>query len=290
MTDRKQKSDFDYGYERLYANKESRFTDAAEEADKFSEELYWEDQEDYEERRLAAIREEEKIIEPEEDGPREIETVVSILEDMSAPSEPGDPRKESARKKLKREMKAEALDRLERSARTPADFKKVTDMWDMLDANRERRERYHEVLLGDTPADSVVDYSQAAIIPRWANDPTVRQLQSGNYLDYLCDCPYEMHDLLGREFMRRAVFSMKEEHKEVLFFLYLRLYSPQRLAAVRGQTDRNIRKVRDVALRKMRKQIYREMDQLKKKGFPYFTKREREFLEAFDEKGRVCKT
>lgn len=83
---------------------------------------------------------------------------------------------------------------------------------------------------------------------------------------------------------------MKEEHKEVLFFLYLRLYSPQRLAAVRGQTDRNIRKVRDVALRKMRKQIYREMDQLKKKGFPYFTKREREFLEAFDEKGRVCKT
>lgn len=289
MADWRRESDFDLGYERLYGNKEKQPVDAAEDADELSEELYWADEEAYEERRLEAIRKEEAEDDFQEDeDPGEVEAVVSILNDLPAPPGPGDPEKESERKKLKREMKAEALDRLERSARTPADFKKVTKMWDMLDANRERRERYHEVLLGDTPADSVVDYSQASIIPRWENDPMERQLQCGNILDYLCDCPYEMHDLLSREYIRKAILSMKDEHKEVLFFLFLRLYSPQRLAAVRGQTDRNIRKVRDAALRKVRKRIYRELDRLKKNGYPYFTQREREFLEAYGPKGKVC--
>ena len=281
-------SDYQYGYDHLY--EENRPTDAVDGTDEPSEELYWEDEEQYESRRLDAIQKEEETLEPEDDEARnEVEAVVSVLKDLPLPPEPADPQKESGRKKLVREMKAEALDRLERSAKTPADFKKVTKMWDMLDANRERRERYHEVLLGDTPADSVVDYSQASIIPRWENDPMERQLQSGNILDYLCDCPYEMHDLLRREYMRKAILSMKEEHKEVLFFLFLRLYSPQRLATVRGQTDRNIRKVRDAALRKLRKRIYRELDRLKKNGYPYFTQREREFLETYDPKGRVCR-
>ena len=293
MDDWKRESDFDLGYERLYGNKEKRSVDAAEDADKLSEDLYWKNQEEYEERRLAAIQKEEEAASPkndyesEDEALNEIEAVICILNDMPALSGSGDPQKESERKKLKREMKAEALDRLERSAKTPADFKKVTKMWDMLDANRERRERYHEVLLGDTPADSVVDYSQTKIIPRWANDPMERQLQSGNILDYLCNCPYDMHDLLSREYMRKAVASMREEHKEILFFLFLRLYSPQRLAAVRGQTDRNIRKVRDAALRKVRKRIYREMDRLQKNGYSGFTKREREFLETYDPKGKV---
>ena len=85
------------------------------------------------------------------------------------------------------------------------------------------------------------------------------------------------------------MYSLKEDHKELLFFLYLRLYSPQRLALIRDQTDRNIRKVRDVALRKLRKRIYRDLERLKTKEYPYFTQREREFLETFDMDGRVCK-
>ena len=40
------------------------------------------------------------------------------------------------------------------------------------------------------------------------------------------------------------VEELSEEHKEVLYFLSLRLYSTTRLAAVRGQSDRNIRKLR----------------------------------------------
>ena len=286
MDDWKRDSDYQYGYDHLF--EENRLTDAADGTDEPSEDLYWEDEEQYESRRLDAIRKAEETLEPEDDeAQNEVEAVVSVLKDLPLRPEPTASQKESGREKLVREMKAEALDRLERSARSESDFKKVTDIWDKLDANRERRERDHEVFLGDTPADSVVEYSQATVIPRWRNDPTEWQLQSGNFLDYLFDCPYEMHDLLSREYMRKAVYSLKEDHKELLFFLYLRLYSPQRLAAVRDQTDRNIRKVRDVVLRKLRKRVYRDLDRLKRKGCPGIMKREVEFLETFDQDGRM---
>ena len=279
-------SDYQYGYDHLY--EENRPTDAADDTDEPSEDLYWEDEEQYESRRLYSIRKAEETLEPEDDeAQNEVEAVVSVLKDLPPRPEPTESQKESGRKKLVREMKAEALDRMERSARSEDDFKKVTEMWDKLDANRERRERDHEILLGDTQVDSVVEYSQATVIPRWRNDPTEQLLQSGNFLDYLFDCPYEMHDLLSREYMRKAVYSLKDDHKELLFFLYLRLYSPQRLALIRDQTDRNIRKVRDVALRKLRKRIYRDLERLKENGYSGITQRELVFLDTFDNDGRV---
>ena len=63
-------------------------------------------------------------------------------------------------------------------------------------------------------------------------------------LDILFDCPYEMHNLTADPFISRMVEELSEEHKEVLYFLSLRLYRTTRLAAVRGQSDRNIRKLR----------------------------------------------
>lgn len=77
---------------------------------------------------------------------------------------------------------------------------------------------------------------------------------------------------------------MKDEHKEIIYFLYLRLCSPQRVAAMRGQTDRNIRKVRDVALRKLRKKVYFALSKQVERGYPYLTLQEREFLEAYQAK------
>ena len=46
--------------------------------------------------------------------------------------------------KLVRELRLEALARLEDAARTEADFMEVVEQWDHLDQNRERRERDHE--------------------------------------------------------------------------------------------------------------------------------------------------
>lgn len=67
---------------------------------------------------------------------------------------------EPERKKLKRELRAEALARLEDAARTQRDFENVIAWWDKLDANRERRERYHE--LSRSGDDVPLDYGASA--------------------------------------------------------------------------------------------------------------------------------
>ena len=47
----------------------------------------------------------------------------------------------TSEKRLKREIRAEALKRLKEAARTESDFLTVVDEWNKLDRNRERRER-----------------------------------------------------------------------------------------------------------------------------------------------------
>ncbi len=184
---------------------------------------------------------------------------------------------------LKREAKAEALRRYEEAAQSPAEFLEVVATWDKLDQTRERRERYHEVLREE----GTLEYGwsgEGLIFPRWMMDATYRQLSRGSFLDYLFDCPYEMHDLTSKAYLRKIVAGMKEDHKETFFFLYLRQYSPQRLAMIRGQTDRNIRKVRDVLLRKVRKKVYHELKRLSKYGY-VMSDMERDFYQRYEETG-----
>ena len=120
--------------------------------------------------------------------------------------------------------------RLEEAARTESDFRVVVDEWNKLDRNRERRERDHEKLRGDVPLEYQA-VSEPKLIPRWMNNPAYRQLMAGNFLDILFDCPYEMHQLSADSFISGMIENLSEEHKEVLYFLSLRLYSTTRLAA-----------------------------------------------------------
>ena len=88
-----------------------------------------------------------------------------LIEELEAdaeehPFEDGTDEEEPERKKLKRELRAEALARLEDSARTQRDFENVIAWWDRLDANRERRERYHE--LSRSGDDVPLDYGASA--------------------------------------------------------------------------------------------------------------------------------
>ena len=183
----------------------------------------------------------------------------------------------SSGKRLKREIQAEAIRRLEEAARTEKDFRDVVEEWNKMDRNRERRERDHENLRGDVP----LEYQAAPeprLIPRWMNNPAYSQLMDGNILDTLFDCPYEMHNLTADSFVSRMVEELSEEHKEVLYFLSLRLYSTTRLAAVRGQSDRNIRKLRKTIHKKLQRQMY---DHLCTKPENGLTLRERQFLEEY---------
>ena len=184
-------------------------------------------------------------------------------------------------KRLKREILAEALKRTEESARTLKDFQGVIAEWDRLDRNRERRERDHENLRGDVPLEfqAVPD---PKIAPLWMNAPDYRQLCSGFFLDILFDCPYEMHELTADKFISDMIRDLSEEHKEVLFYLSLRLYSATRLAAPRGQSDRNIRKLRLTIHKKLQRAFYQHLQEKQESGGS-LTLREQEFFRVFGE-------
>ena len=174
-----------------------------------------------------------------------------------------------------------AVDRTSKAARTEEDFKIVIGEMDRLDKNRRRRERYHEVLRGDVPLEYKTTYD-GLIFPLYLSDPKQRLLFRGQFWDILCDCPYEMHELTGNTFLSKMVKDLKMDHKELLYYLSLHLYSTTRLAKIRGQSDRNIRKVRDTYTRKLQKKLYRHLIQRKNDG-GVLTLREKEFLSLYEE-------
>ena len=192
------------------------------------------------------------------------------------------------RRILKRELQAEALKRLETSARTEQEFSAVTEWWDRLDRNRERRERSYEVCRGDVPLEHEMS-QDGSCLPRWLAIPTFRQICRGNFWDYFAYCLFEMHNLTAKEYIREIVMNLKLEHKEILFFLGIRLYSPKKLTSLRGQTDRNVRKVRDVVRRKIQRKLYAVLVTRKQNGAS-MTLQEKEFLAQYESAQTAKKT
>ena len=163
---------------------------------------------------------------------------------------------EPERKKLKRELRAEALARLEDAARTQRDFENVIAWWDKLDANRERRERYHE--LSRSGDDVPLDYGASAnelFFPDTLNDVLEKQIRKGDFVDAIFYCPYDIHELVTEEYLSEILLELKEDHKELLFLWAVRLFSSTRIAVIRQQSDRNIRKVRNTMMKKIRKEL-----------------------------------
>ena len=244
-------------------------------ADSFAD---WEDASDAapEDERLEEALAEERTLELEseleqDEHPRDYTAELEDEEEEAALT---------SEKRLKREIRAEALRRLEEAARTESDFLTVVDEWNKLDRNRERRERDHENLRGDVPLEfqAVPD---PKIVPLWMNAPDYRQLCSGFFLDILFDCPYEMHELTADKFISDMIRDLSEEHKEVLYFLSLRLYSAAKLAVLRGQSDRNIRKLRMTIQKKLQKRLFEHLSE-KLENDHGLTLREREFVEEYE--------
>ena len=166
----------------------------------------------------------------------------------------------STRKKLKRELEREALSRLEDAARTEEDFQNVVTWWNRLDANRERKERYHEIGRSDVPLEWGMSPDEI-VIPAPIQHVYRKQIQKGDFLDAVFNCPFEMHELVTDADISRAIFALKDVQKELLYQLAIRGYSCQIIAAFRKQTDRNIRKIRDTKLRKLRKSYIQVLQQ-----------------------------
>ena len=241
--------------------------------------LEWDDGQENNEYELAeADASLDSRIAAELEQEREQELEIQLEDDQLPPV--NDEEQPPEKKRLKRELEREALIRLEDAARTPEDFSAIIDWWDRLDRNRERRERDHEVGRSDIPLEYRKSYD-GLVFPAWLNNPAQTQLSSGNFLDVLFDCPYEMHELTADAFLSKLVLELKEDHKEILYFLAIRLYSSTMLASIRGQTDRNIRKVRGTIIRKLQKKLYQQLNGKRDKGMS-LTLQEQEFLAGYE--------
>ena len=185
---------------------------------------------------------------------------------------------QSERKLLKRELRAQALKRLEDSARTLKDYENLVAWYDRLDANRQRKERYHELYRsGD---DVPLDYGaseDALCFPDTLNDVLTRQERKGDFIDTIFYCPYDIHELVTDADMSVILRELNEDHKFLLFLFALRQYSSTKIAAIRGQSDRNIRKVRNTMLKKIRKKLLAALTEKVQAQQP-LTLLEKEFL------------
>lgn len=219
------------------------------------------------EERLAELESELE----QDEHPRDYHAELEDEEEEAAPT---------SEKRLKREIRAEALKRLEEAARTESDFLTVVDEWNKLDRNRERRERDHENLRGDVPLEFQA-VPEPKIAPLWMNLPRFRQLCQGNFLDIIFTCPFEVHELTANRFISKLFLSLSDEQKEVLYYSFVKQYSTTRLAAIRGQSDRNIRKLRMTIQKKLQRQMYGHLSEKRENGHS-LTLRELEFIEKYE--------
>ena len=119
------------------------------------------------------------------------------------------------------------------------------------------------------------------------NLPRFRQLCQGNFLDIIFSCPFELHELTAKRFICKLFLSLSDEQKEILYYLFIKQYSTTRLAAIRGQSDRNIRKLRTTIQKKLQKQMYEHLRERRENGHG-LTLREREFMKEYEALLQTC--
>ncbi len=153
---------------------------------------------------------------------------------------------------LHREARTIALRRIEESARTEDDFQKVIEWWDKLDENRERRERDHEIGRSTVPLEWGAD--KLYLYDRLSYDMVLRRLLlAGDFIDLIFDHPETIHELVTDMDLSEILKELKPHLKNMLYYLFLRDYSAAEYAESIGQSDRNIRGIRETALKKIRK-------------------------------------
>ena len=151
---------------------------------------------------------------------------------------------------LHREARALAIRRIEESARTEEDFKEVIHWWDRLDANRERKERNPETGRSTVPLEWGADELYLSDKPSY--DMILRRLLlAGDFLDIIFDHPETIHELVVDADLSKILKELKPHLKNMLYYLFLRDYSAMEYAESIGQSDRNIRGVRETALKKI---------------------------------------
>jgi len=202
------------------------------------------------------------------------------------------------RKQLVREVKRAALTRMEDAARTEKDFKEVVKQWNHLDRNRERKERYNEIarpnaeMLHWDKINESLDHEKGklkpgldTVIPPPLEHQWWRQQLRGDFIDTIFDCPHELNELVEDMDISLLLRGLSENHKEILYYSAVRLYSNVRIAAMRKQSDRNIRKTLALLLKNLRDKLATQIQQRLECGLS-ITPTQRDFL-AWHEKEKT---
>ena len=113
--------------------------------------------------------------------------------------------------------------------------------------------------------------------PDTLNSVLEKQQRKGDFIDTLFCCPYDIHELVTEEYMSSILQELTEDHKFLLFLCALLQYSSAKITVIRGQSDRNIRKVRGTMLKKIRKKLLDALTEKTKEKQP-LTLFEKEFL------------
>ena len=80
-----------------------------------------------------------------------------------------------------------------------------------------------------------------------------RLMLAGDFLDVIFDHPETIHELVTDADLSKILKELKPHLKNMLYYLFLRNYSTTEYADSIGQSDRNIRGIRETALKKIRK-------------------------------------
>ena len=120
---------------------------------------------------------------------------------------------------LHREARALAIRRIEESARTEADFQNVLYWWDKLDANRERKERDHEIGRSDVPLEWGSDEMYLSGKPSY--DAVLRKLLlAGEFIDIIFDQPETIHELVTDTDLSKILKELKPHLKNMLYYIF----------------------------------------------------------------------
>ena len=89
---------------------------------------------------------------------------------------------------------------------------------------------------------------------RLSYDTVLRRLMlAGDFLDLIFDCPETLHELVTDADLSEILKELKPHLKNTLYYLFLHDYSASEYAEIMRQSDRNIRGIRETALKKIRK-------------------------------------
>ena len=127
---------------------------------------------------------------------------------------------------------------------------------------------------------SPLDYGTSEFslcFPDTLNSVLEKQQRKGAFIDAVFYCPYDIHELVTEEYMSSILRELPEDHKFLLFLCAIQQYSSTKIAIIRGQSDRNIRKVRSTMLKKIRNKLLDALTEKTKEKQP-LTLFEKEFL------------